>query len=81
MNYIHSLINNIGITNSRFAHLLCTIIPPTCPIERDISFFGHYLFHIPPMCQLNPFYEDLISLRFKALTYLADHQEDISYYV
>lgn len=37
---------------------------------------------IPPLCQLNPFYEEVVMLRFRALTYLSDVcQEDISQYV
>ncbi|WP_333281761.1 MULTISPECIES: Mo-dependent nitrogenase C-terminal domain-containing protein [unclassified Microcoleus] len=33
---------------------------------------GHHLFHIPPMCKLNPLYEELVGLRFRSLSFLAD---------
>jgi hypothetical protein len=33
--------------------------------------FG-YGFHTPPLCELNPFYDEFVSLRFRALSYLAD---------
>nr|WP_317110593.1 Mo-dependent nitrogenase C-terminal domain-containing protein [Chroococcidiopsis sp. SAG 2025] len=33
------------------------------------------------MCKLNPLYEQVVALRFKALTYLADEcGEDVSLY-
>jgi hypothetical protein len=37
-----------------------------------VKMFGHTLFHIPPMCKLNPVYDQLIELRFRALSFLAD---------
>lgn len=71
----------IEIHNARTAHFFCRLIPAQCPFERDVCCFGRVLFHIPPMCKLNPFYEQLISLRFRALCYLADVcREDIAAY-
>ena len=71
----------IEISNPKKAHFLCRLIPAQCPFERDIRFFGHVLLHIPPMCKLNPFYEQLVGLRFRALCYLADVcGEDIALY-
>ncbi len=65
-------IESIEIHNPKVARLLCKIIPAQCPFERDITFFGHTVLHIPPLCKLNPFYMQFVSLRFKSLTYLAD---------
>ena len=71
----------IEIHNAKTAHFLCRLIPSQCPFERDIRCFGRVLLHIPPMCKLNPFYEQLVGLRFKALCYLADVcGEDIAAY-
>lgn len=71
----------IEIQNAETAHFFCRLIPSQCPFERDIRFFGRVLLHIPPMCKLNPFYEQLVGLRFKALCYLADVcGEDIAAY-
>ncbi len=67
--------------NTRIAHLTCKLIPPSCPFERDVRFFGYVLFHIPPLCKFNPLYEELIDLRFRALSYLAEVNEDISAYI
>ncbi|MEH1922571.1 Mo-dependent nitrogenase C-terminal domain-containing protein [Nostoc sp.] len=56
-------------------------IPAQCPFERDITLFGRKLLHIPPMCKLNPLYEEVVGLRFKALCYLADEcGEDVTAY-
>ncbi|MGC9527092.1 MAG: Mo-dependent nitrogenase C-terminal domain-containing protein [Limnospira sp.] len=65
----------------KVAHFICKMVPPQCPFERDIKLFGHKIVHIPPMCKLNPLYEQLVGLRFRALSYLADEcDEDISKY-
>jgi len=74
-------LGQLKIDNAAFAHRLCRLIPAQCPFERDIKFLGHLLFHIPPMCKLNPLYDDLMVLRFRALCYLADEcGEDVSCY-
>jgi hypothetical protein len=71
----------IEICSPETAHFFCRLIPSQCPFERDIRCFGRVLLHIPPMCKLNPFYEQLVGLRFKALCYLADVcGEDIALY-
>jgi Mo-dependent nitrogenase C-terminus len=78
---IRQWLESIEIKNVKLAHSLCKLIPSQCPFERDIMVFGKKLFHIPPMCKLNPFYEEVVGLRFKALCYLADEcGEDVSAY-
>ncbi|MGD1914445.1 MAG: Mo-dependent nitrogenase C-terminal domain-containing protein [Rivularia sp. (in: cyanobacteria)] len=74
-------INNIEVRDRQFAHRICQLIPAQCPFERDVKLFGKTLFHIPPMCKLNPLYEEVVALRFRSLCYLADEcGEDISQY-
>jgi hypothetical protein len=74
-------IENFQVNNPQLAHRLCKIIPSQCPFERDIKLFNKTLFHIPPMCKLNPLYEEVVGLRFRALCYLADEcGEDVSQY-
>jgi len=69
------------ISNPKLAHLLCKLIPARCPFERNIKFFGHTIFHIPPLCKLNPVYDQVVELRFKCLSYLADVcGEDVTMY-
>lgn len=71
----------VEVHDPEVAQLLCKLIPNSCPFERDIKFFNHILFHIPALCKLNPFYEQVLSLRFKSLSYLADEcGEDITLY-
>ncbi len=78
---IRQWLESIEISNPKLAHSLCKLIPSQCPFERDVIVFGKKLFHIPPMCKLNPFYEQVVCLRFKAMCYLADVcGEDISAY-
>ncbi|AFZ33007.1 Mo-dependent nitrogenase family protein [Gloeocapsa sp. PCC 7428] len=77
---IRQWLNHITIQNANFAHHLCKFIPAHCPFERNIKIFTYNL-HIPPLCKLNPLYEELMSLRFRALSYLADEcGEDITQY-
>lgn len=74
-------LDHLEIHDPRLAHFLCKMIPPQCPFERDVMLFGHKVVHIPPMCKLNPLYEQMVGLRFRALSYLADDcKEDISKY-
>ncbi|MDJ0557483.1 MAG: Mo-dependent nitrogenase C-terminal domain-containing protein [Microcoleaceae cyanobacterium MO_207.B10] len=76
-----NFINSININNPKFAQKLCQLIPAQCPFARDIKFLGRTILQIPPMCKLNPFYDEIISLRFRALTFLADVcLEDITPY-
>jgi tellurite resistance protein len=74
-------LDHLDVKDPRLARFLCKMIPPQCPFERDVVLFGHKLIHIPPMCKLNPLYEQLVGLRFRALSYLADDcREDVSKY-
>jgi hypothetical protein len=78
---LRNWLENLKISNPRLAHNLCKLIPSQCPFERDLNLFGRTLVHIPPMCKLNPLYEEVVMLRFKAMCYLADEcGEDISEY-
>ncbi|MFB2739579.1 Mo-dependent nitrogenase C-terminal domain-containing protein [Umezakia ovalisporum] len=75
-------LDKLEIQDPTVARFLCKMIPSQCPFERDITLFGHKIVHIPPLCQLNPLYEQLVGLRFRALSYLADERgEDISAYI
>ncbi|HEY9673633.1 MAG TPA: Mo-dependent nitrogenase C-terminal domain-containing protein [Waterburya sp.] len=74
-------LEQIEIHDPEAARLLCRLIPSQCPFERDITIFGRKVGHIPPLCKLNPFYEQLVGLRFRALCFLADQcGEDIQSY-
>jgi tellurite resistance protein len=75
-------LDDLEVHDPRVARFLCKLIPSQCPFERDVQLFGRKIVHIPPLCKLNPLYEQLVGLRFRALSYLADDcQEDVSKYV
>ncbi len=74
-------LDQLEIQDPSVARFLCKMIPPQCPFERDVTLFGQKVVHIPPLCKLNPLYEQLVGLRFRALSYLADDcDEDVSPY-
>lgn len=69
---IQNWLDSIEIKNARVAKLISFLIPASCPFERKIEFFGRILFHIPPLCHFNPFYDEFIGLRFRALVFLSE---------
>jgi hypothetical protein len=78
---IRRWIDCIEVRTPQAARSICKLIPAQCPFERDVKAFGRTLLHIPPLCKLNPIYDELVGLRFRALCYLADEcGEDISPY-
>jgi hypothetical protein len=71
----------IEIQEPKVARFVCKMIPTRCPFERNIRLWGRTLFHIPPLCKLNPVYDELVELRLRALSFLADNcGEDVSEY-
>ena len=78
---VRQWLDKVEVNSPEMAHRLCQLIPAQCPFERDVKLLGRTLFHIPPMCKLNPLYDEVVALRFRALCYLADEcGEDISAY-
>lgn len=65
-------LDQMEVRDPRLARFVCKLIPSQCPFERDVVLFKKKLVHIPPMCKINPLYEQLVGLRFRALSYLAD---------
>lgn len=78
---VRNWLDVLEVKDAELARWICKLIPAQCPFERDVKLFGRTLFHIPPMCKLNPLYEQFIMLRFRALCHLVDEcGEDISTY-
>lgn len=78
---IRHWLDGITIETPDLAHRICRLIPAQCPFERKVKLFGRTVLNIPPLCKLNPVYEQVVALRFRALCYLADDcGEDISQY-
>jgi tellurite resistance protein len=75
-------LDGMDVKDPRVARFLCKLIPSQCPFERDVVLFGKKVVHIPPMCKINPLYEQLVGLRFRSLSYLADDcGEDVTPYL
>lgn len=75
-------LDGMNVNDPRVARFLCKMIPSECPFERDIKLFGRKIVHIPPMCKINPLYDQMVGLRFRSLSFLADDcKEDITPYL
>jgi len=72
LNPLRRWLDKLNICNPTQAHLICQIIPAQCPFEREIKIANRTYLKIPPLCKLNPLYEEVVGLRFRALTYLAE---------
>lgn len=82
LNPLRHWLDELDIQDPRVARFLCKMIPSQCPFERDVTLFKHKIVHIPPLCKINPLYEQMVGLRFRALCYLADEcGEDVSPYI
>ena len=78
---VRQRLDAIEVHDRQTAKFLCQLIPSNCPFARDIKLFGRRILHIPPLCKINPLYEQLMSLRFRALVFLADVcKEDVTAY-
>jgi hypothetical protein len=79
---IFLLLKDKAEQDSRIAEQIAHTIPAQCPFARTVNLpFGKQLC-IPPLCELNPFYELFAELRFNALTALVDkHHLDITSYI
>ncbi|MBE9034259.1 Mo-dependent nitrogenase C-terminal domain-containing protein [aff. Roholtiella sp. LEGE 12411] len=78
---IKQWLESLEICQPKMARLLCKMIPASCPFEREIKLLGRTIAYIPPLCKLNPFYEQIIEIRFKSLSYLANEcGEDVTIY-
>lgn len=79
---VREWLDELSVEDPNLAKFVCKLVPSQCPFERDVKLFGNKVIHIPPMCKINPLYEQLVGLRFRALTYLADEAgEDVTPYL
>jgi hypothetical protein len=77
---LRQALNGIKINNSRTARLICELIPSRCPFERTF-YLGKHRMHIPPLCHLNPCYNEVVGLRMRALDYLTALEIDVTPYL
>jgi hypothetical protein len=74
-------IDALEIREEQLARRILKLIPAQCPFAREIRFLDRVILRIPALCKLNPVYEQLVSLRFRALCFLADQcGEDVTQY-
>lgn len=79
--FLQQWLELLEIEEEQTARRIVKLIPAQCPFEREIRMFGRVIIRIPALCKFNPFYEQLIRLRFRALCFLADScGEDITPY-
>jgi Mo-dependent nitrogenase C-terminus len=69
---VQTWLDKVEVHDPKLARTLCKLIPAQCPFERDVVMFGRKVGHIPPMCKINPLYDQLVGLRFRSLCYLVD---------
>lgn len=65
-------LNKIAVRNPAQAHLICQVIPVQCPFEQKVRIGRLIHINVPPLCKLNPLYEEVVNLRFRVLCYLAE---------
>ncbi|MGG6265975.1 Mo-dependent nitrogenase C-terminal domain-containing protein [Leptolyngbya sp. AN03gr2] len=81
LNPLRKWLDSIEIANARTANLLCQLIPAQCPFACKVKLFNQTILTIPPLCKLNPFYEQFIMIRWRALTYLVEQcGQDVTSY-
>ncbi len=81
ISFLKTQIDRVQITRPSQARWLCTLLPSSCPFERDFTLCGRS-FHSPALCKFNPLFPQLMFLRYRALTYLADVcGEDVTRFV
>ncbi len=78
--YIKNKLESWEIKEKKVAQKIVIFIPSQCPFARDIYWGDRKILTIPPLCKINPFYEDLMMLRFKALCFLSEIGDDITPY-
>jgi tellurite resistance protein len=69
---VRRFLDGIEPSDPEVARFLVRLIPAQCPFERDVKLFGWKVVHIPPMCKINPLYEQLVALRFRCLCRLEE---------
>ncbi|WP_414652783.1 Mo-dependent nitrogenase C-terminal domain-containing protein [Gloeocapsopsis dulcis] len=75
LHIVQKWLNSIEVCDPKVAQFICKLIPAHCPFERKIYFFNRLIIYIPPLCHFNPVYQQLISLRLRALSYLFEIEE------
>lgn len=68
--------NENGVNMNFYLAQLISKVPSTCPFARTIK-IGDLKFTVPPMCKLNPFYNQIMSARVEALEATEEYDFDL----
>lgn len=60
-------LNNFEFTNKDRAERFVKLIPNSCPFAREVKAFGKTIVNIPPLCKINPLYEEIMMLKFRTI--------------
>lgn len=71
MKFLRNYLNSLDVSNKAIAQVICFLIPSACPFARTLQILNRKIV-IPPLCKLNPVYDELMKLRFKALGVIHD---------
>lgn len=71
---IRRWMNTIEVGNVLVAQMICHLVPNTCSSAHEIRFFDRTWFTVPSICQVNPFKDELIDLRFRAADFLYEYR-------
>ncbi|MDC0832777.1 nitrogenase [Leptolyngbya valderiana BDU 20041] len=74
---LRQYLDGLDVRRPRLARAICNFVPAQCPFAREIRAFDRLWFRIPPLCKLNPLYNELMSLRFRALCYLDEEASSV----
>lgn len=72
LNPLRQWLDSLEIHDAQLALFLYKAIPAQCPFEREFKIAGRTFLKIPPLCKLNPLYDQVVGLRFRAMCYLVD---------
>ncbi|HEY9696245.1 MAG TPA: Mo-dependent nitrogenase C-terminal domain-containing protein [Trichocoleus sp.] len=73
---IRHWLDRVEVRDVAVAEFICKVVPADCPFARTITIGNHTIATIPPLCKLNPLYDQFIGLRFRSLIYLAEYCRD-----
>lgn len=68
-------LNTVEVRNVTIARWICRLVPNVCSPGYDVQLFGRTWLHLPPLCKLNPVFDELIDLRFRAGDFLYEYAE------
>jgi hypothetical protein len=60
LSWVKRTIDGINVESEQLSRFVVASIPAQCPFARKVSLNGKLLFEIPPLCKLNPAYDEVV---------------------